>query len=106
MEIQKYLKNFEDKLYFAVDTGKIDKYAFNTVKTRLDQANNLVERYTSNEIDMIMFNRELILLNDSFVAYALIASEGTVLKELLLELSTTIIDYSTSNMYKIKMLYN
>lgn len=25
MEIQKYLKNFEDKLYFAVDTGKIDK---------------------------------------------------------------------------------
>lgn len=36
MEIQKYLKNFEDKLYFAVDTGKIDKYAFNTVRKRLD----------------------------------------------------------------------
>ena len=106
MKIKKVLNEVENKLFKAMVNGKVDKFAFDTVKVKLDKTNNLVERYTSNEIDMIMFNRELILLNDSFVAYALIASEGTVLKELLLELSTTIIDYSTSNMYKIQMLYN
>ena len=105
MEIQKYLKNFEDKLYFAVDTGKIDKYAFNTVKKRLDQANNLVEQYMSKEIDMVTFNQKLINLNDYFVDYSAIASTGTVLKRLLMELAINIINYSQRNLLKVKLLY-
>ena len=105
MEIQKYLKNFEDKLYFAVDTGKIDKYAFNTVKKRLDQANNLVEQYMSKEIDMVTFNQKLINLNDYFVDYSAIASTGTVLKHLLMELAINIINYSQRNLLKVKLLY-
>lgn len=105
MEIQKYLKNFEDKLYFAVDTGKVDKYAFNTVKKRLDQANNLVEQYMSNEIDMVTFNQKLTNLNDYFVDYSAIASTGTVLKHLLMELAINIINYSQRNLLKVKLLY-
>lgn len=105
MEIQKYLKNFEDKLYFAVDTGKIDKYAFNTVKKRLDQANNLVEQYMSKEIDMVTFNQKLTNLNDYFVDYSAIASTGTVLKHLLMELAINIINYSQRNLLKVKLLY-
>lgn len=105
MEIQKYLKNFEDKLYFAVDTGKIDKYAFNTVKKRLDQANNLVEQYMSKEIDMVTFNQKLTNLNDYFVDYSAIASTGTVLKHLLIELAINIINYSQRNLLKVKLLY-
>ncbi len=105
MEIQKYLKNFEDKLYFAVDTGKIDKYAFNTVKKRLDQANNLVEQYMSKEIDMVTFNQKLTNLNDYFVDYSAIASTGTVLKQLLMELAINIINYSQRNLLKVKLLY-
>ena len=104
MEIQKYLKNFEDKLYFAVDTGKIDKYAFNTVNKRLDQANNLVEQYMSKEIDMVTFNQKLINMNDYFVDYSAIASTGTVLKRLLMELSTAIINYARVNLDVIQML--
>lgn len=105
MEIQKYLKKFEDKLYFAVDTGKIDKYAFNTVKKRLDQANNLVEQYMSKEIDMVTFNQKLTNLNDYFVDYSAIASTGTVLKHLLMELAINIINYSQRNLLKVKLLY-
>ena len=105
MEIQKYLKNFEDKLYFAVDTGKVDKYAFNTVKKRLDQANNLVEQYMSNEIDMVTFNQKLTNLNDYFVDYSAIASTGTILKHLLMELAINIINYSQRNLLKVKLLY-
>lgn len=105
MEIQKYLKNFEDKLYFAVDTGKIDKYAFNTIKKRLDQANNLVEQYMSKEIDMVTFNQKLTNLNDYFADYSAIASTGTVLKHLLMELAINIINYSQRNLLKVKLLY-
>lgn len=105
MEIQKYLKNFEDKLYFAVDTGKIDKYAFNTVRKRLDQANNLVEQYMSKEIDMVTFNQKLTNLNDYFVDYSAIASTGTVFKHLLMELAINIINYSQRNLLKVKLLY-
>lgn len=104
MEIQKYLKNFEDKLYFAVDTGKIDKYAFNTVRKRLDQANNLVEQYMSKEIDMVTFNQKFTNLNDYFVDYSAIASTGTV-KHLLMELAINIINYSQRNLLKVKLLY-
>lgn len=99
------MKNFEDKLYFAVDTGKVDKYAFNTVKKRLDQANNLVEQYMSNEIDMVTFNQKLTNLNDYFVDYSAIASTGTVLKHLLMELAINIINYSQRNLLKVKLLY-
>ena len=105
MDIQKYLKNFEDKLYFAVDTGKVDKYAFNTIKKRLDQANNLVEQYMSKEIDMVTFNQKLTNLNDYFVDYSAIASTGTVLKHLLMELAINIINYSQRNLLKVKLLY-
>lgn len=99
------MKNFEDKLYFAVDTGKVDKYAFNTVKKRLDQANNLVEQYMSNEIDMVTFNQKLTNLNDYFVDYSAIASTGTILKHLLMELAINIINYSQRNLLKVKLLY-
>ena len=104
MEIQKYLKNFEDKLYFAVDTGKVDKFSFETVKKKLDKANNLVERYISRDIDMIQFNSELINLNDDFVDFCAIASKGTILKQLLMELTTAIIDYSRFNLNTIQLL--
>lgn len=99
------MKNFEDKLYFAVDTGKVDKYAFNTVKKRLDQANNLVEQYMSNEIDMVTFNQKLTNLNDYFVDYSAIASTGTILKHLLMELAINIINYPQRNLLKVKLLY-
>lgn len=99
------MKNFEDKLYFAVDTGKVDKYAFNTVKKRLDQANNLVEQYMSNEIDMVTFNQKPTNLNDYFVDYSAIASTGTILKHLLMELAINIINYSQRNLLKVKLLY-
>lgn len=104
MSIRKDLKDFENKLFIAQVTGKIDKYAFNTVKKRLDQANNLVERYISRDIDMIQFNSELIKLNDDFVDFCAIASKGTILKQLLMELTTAIIDYSRFNLNTIQML--
>lgn len=105
MSIRKYLKDFENKLFIAQVTGKIDKYAFNTVKNRLDQANNLVEQYMSKEIDMVTFNQKLTNLNDYFVDYSAIASTGTVLKHLLMELAINIINYSQRNLLKVKLLY-
>ena len=104
MSIRKDLKDFENKLFIAQVTGKIDKYAFNTVNKRIDQANNLVEQYMSKEIDMVTFNQKLINLNDYFVDYSAIASTGTVLKRLLMELSTAIINYARVNLDVIKML--
>ena len=47
MSIRKDLKDFENKLFIAQVTGKVDKFAFETVKKKLDKANNLVERYSS-----------------------------------------------------------
>lgn len=104
MSIRKDLKDFENKLFIAQVTGKVDKYAFNTVKKRLDQTNNLVEQYMSKEIDMVTFNQKLINMNDYFVDYSAIASTGTVLKRLLMELATAIIDYSRFNLNTIQML--
>lgn len=104
MSIRKDLKDFENKLFIAQVTGKVDKFAFETVKKKLDNANNLVERYISRDIDMIQFNSELIKLNDDFVDFCAIASKGTILKQLLMELTTAIIDYSRFNLNTIQLL--
>lgn len=104
MSIRKDLKDFENKLFIAQVTGKVDKFAFETVKKKLDKANNLVERYISRDIDMIQFNSELIKLNDDFVDFCAIASKGTILKQLLMELTTEIIDYSRFNLNTIQLL--
>lgn len=104
MSIRKGLKDFENKLFIAQVTGKVDKFAFETVNKKLDKANNLVERYISRDIDMIQFNSELIKLNDDFVDFCAISSKGTILKQLLMELTTAIIDYSRFNLNTIQML--
>lgn len=104
MSIRKDLKDFENKLFIAQVTGKVDQFAFETVKKKLDKANNLVERYISRDIDMIQFNSELIKLNDDFVDFCAIASKGTILKQLLMELTTAIIDYSRFNLNTIQLL--
>lgn len=104
MSIRKDLKDFENKLFIAQVTGKVDKFAFETVKKKLDKSNNLVERYISRDIDMIQFNSELIKLNDDFVDFCAIASKGTILKQLLMELTTAIIDYSRFNLNTIQLL--
>ena len=104
MSIRKDLKDFENKLFIAQVTGKVDKFSFEKVKKKLDKANNLVERYISRDIDMIQFNSELIKLNDDFVDFCAIASKGTILKQLLMELTTAIIDYSRFNLNTIQLL--
>lgn len=104
MSIRKDLNKFENKLLIAQVTGKVDKFAFEAVKKKLDKANNLVERYISRDIDMIQFNSELIKLNDDFVDFFAIASKGTILKQLLMELTTAIINYARYNLDVIQML--
>lgn len=105
MGIRKDLKEFENKLFIAEVTGKVDKFAFDAVKKKLDKANNLVERYLSRDLDMIQFNQELIKLNDDFVDFCAIASKGTILKQLLMELTTAIIDYSRFNLNSMQFNY-
>ena len=104
MGIRKDWNKFENKLLIAQVTGKVDKFAFEAVKKKLDKANNLVERYISRDIDMIQFNSELIKLNYDFVDFCAIASKGTILKQLLMELTTAIINYARYNLDVIQML--
>ena len=44
------------------------------------------------------------IMSDDFVDFCAIASKGTILKQLLMELTTAIIDYSRFNLNTIQML--